>query len=274
MPVSVKHCGVIGKPVEHSMSPQIHSAYARQCGLSMMYIKIECAPEEFSEKVDHLFNQGMTGLNVTLPHKETAFQLCDFTTERAKLSGSVNTLWKNEEGSLKGDTTDGQGFIEHLKWLNWFGDLSALNILILGAGGAARSIIPQLLQLGASITLLNRTSDKAQRLLNQFSTLGNIQVFKDDSNNDFDLVVNTMSEQGELYLEQLPQGLFPKMGIYDISYGTRAEAFKQACQAKHCAAYSDGWGMLVSQAALSFEIWHGFKPNTKTLIESGYTSQL
>ena len=170
MPV-FKKFAVIGSPIDHSLSPKIHSIFAKELGIEITYEAINVEPQHFDSSVTRLFEKGYAGLNVTLPLKELAFKLADELSDDSKLSGSVNTLWK-EEGIIYGDSTDGKGLIRDLqeKKIN----LKNKEIVILGAGGSAKAIIPSLLKEDPQrISIGNRTISKAEELLESFSSFRN-----------------------------------------------------------------------------------------------------
>ncbi len=256
-------CAVIGKPIEHSLSPNIHQQFAKQCQLSLDYQKLTCDIEAFENHVRCFFQQGGKGLNVTLPFKSQAFHLCDQPTQEARYCESVNTLWTDEAGTLHGDTTDGRGLLADLNKQGIV--VSGKRLLILGAGGASRSIIPVLLQQKAEIFVMNRTLSRAEVLVEHFSSIGDIQVWDDSVKQPLDMVINSMSQEGEKWLDKVPSELLINSVAYDMSYGTRAETFLTYCQSLGCSKMLDGWGMLVEQAALSFFQWHQFMPDTQNI---------
>ncbi|WP_144392416.1 shikimate dehydrogenase [Pleionea sediminis] len=258
---------VIGNPVDHSLSPLIHLSFADQFGIDLTYEKIFSDEQTFSEIVDDFFTRGGQGLNVTIPFKHKAFAITEYLSEAAKTSRSVNTLWKNEQNQLVGSTTDGLGFINSLTHHAF--NLKDKTVLMLGAGGAALSIIPELLNHSARVYLINRTEQTALTLIEQFSGLGSIQLWKNCNTITPDLIINTMPQDGENWLTKLDVPLSDRQVIYDISYGARAEKFLNHCESCGVRKTIDGWGMLVEQAALSFKIWHGVQPDTKTLIANG-----
>ncbi len=260
----LKHCAVIGNPVEHSQSPQVHQQFAQQLGIKIRYDKIFAEKERFVETVNDFFAADGLGLNITLPFKQAAFDLAIIKTERATQAQSVNTLWMNERDELVGDTTDGQGLVNALH--NQGIELDGCSIVFLGAGGAARSIIPALLNEKAHLSLINRTPENAERLVEQFSMLGNIKLFSESATRRPALIINSMPQDGEKWLQQNGLQDLIDCAVCDISYGERAEPFLNWCAKNGASHYFDGWGMLVEQAALSFEIWHGQRPDTKPLI--------
>ncbi|WMS85961.1 shikimate dehydrogenase [Pleionea litopenaei] len=256
----MKYCAVIGNPIAHSQSPKIHQSFAKSLSLSLQYDKILATSDTFAEEVNDFFEQGGSGLNVTLPFKQQAYELADKVTERAELAQSVNTLWM-EQGRLIGDTTDGEGLINDLKRIDF--PFRNCQVLVLGAGGACRSILPPLLENQCSIALINRTKANADKLITRLKTLGELHYFSESFQPN--LIINTLSESGANYLQQFfPQGL-KGCDVYDISYGERAQAFLQQAKKMQAKDTRDGWGMLVEQAALSFKQWHGQLPDTEPL---------
>lgn len=257
-----KRCAVIGNPVEHSRSPEIHQHFAEQFGISLEYDKLLSDEISFSKNISEFFQSGGLGLNVTLPFKHLAYEIADTLTEEATIAQSVNTLFIDAAGKLCGDTTDGRGLLKDLQRLHII--RPEPRVLILGAGGAARAITPALLKLNCRITLINRTPQNARLLAAAFTPLGEIKLC---STNEpaFDLIINTMPQDGEHWLKQYSITQLEKTNIYDINYGKRARTFLEWCREQNCLSSSDGWGMLVEQAALSFEIWHKCLPNTELL---------
>ncbi|NVJ50387.1 MAG: shikimate dehydrogenase [Gammaproteobacteria bacterium] len=264
----MKHCAVIGNPIAHSLSPKIHQHFAKAHQISLQYQTILATSDTFSEEVADFFEQQGLGMNVTLPFKQQAFELADRVTPRAELAQSVNTL-SLINGRLVGDTTDGAGFITDLDRLK--APYKNANIIILGAGGAARSLIPPLLQHGAQIRLVNRTRANADRLIERFAAVGDIHYF--EPNFRPHLVINTLPQNGSACLQSLTLGQLPQVTFYDISYGERAAEFLNFVKQQGAKFCFDGWGMLVEQAALSFALWHQVQPNTDALI-SAYPGSL
>ena len=263
----MKKFAVIGSPISHSLSPQIHSFFAEQNNLQISYEAIEVEEKDFSAKVDSLFNEGYSGLNVTLPLKEAAYSYSKNTSERASLSESVNTLYIKGE-SIFGDTTDGAGL------LNDFSEKKIMvkdsNIVLIGAGGSAKAILPSLIsEKPRSICLINRTYEKAKLLEKKYQpTFQNISSLKVDNEleTQADIVINSASA-GILKEEfVLPKNIFgPKSKVYDLSYSKEETPFNLYAQKMGVNEMYDGLGMLVQQAALSFEIWNNFKPSTYTI---------
>jgi shikimate dehydrogenase len=259
---------VIGNPVSHSQSPSIHQAFAEQYGIKLSYEKLLSEREEFQDHVLQFFAEGGRGLNITTPFKADAAALADRCTKMADISQSVNTLYiDTDSGELVGESTDGAGWIKDAKRLSI--NLSNAKILVIGAGGAARVLINQLLSESVQlIHVCNRTLSKADKLIESGVTASSLE---DIPINSWDLIINTLSVGW--------QGNYPPLNVevntstkaYDLNYGQGAEAFqKWFIEAGGLTANSfEGWGMLVEQAALSFSIWLNKKPDTTVLIEKG-----
>ncbi len=264
---------VIGNPIAHSRSPEIHAAFARQTGEPIAYDRLLVPTEPsdaFAGAVDAFLAAGGRGLNVTLPFKEQAFAYAGRHSARALLAGAVNTL-KADGDSVFGDNTDGPGLVTDLRERLAF-DLRGRSVLLLGAGGAARGVVMSLLQAGVSrLTIANRTAAKAESLAAHFNgapqvrqaSLAPVNAVSLAAAIPADLVVNATSSgvlRGEL---ALPPGLFEGCALaYDCVYAARPTAFMRQAQAGGAARTADGLGMLVEQAAESFLIWRGVRPDT------------
>ena len=259
-----KKFAVIGSPIDHSLSPKIHSIFAKELGIEITYEAIKVEPIHFDTSVDRLFDEGYAGLNVTLPLKELAFNYADELTEDSNLSGSVNTLWK-EDGTIHGDSTDGRGLVRDLKEKKI--NLKNKEIVILGAGGAAKAIIPSLLREDPKrISIGNRTLAKAEELIESFSSSKNkMNLFEMSENLNFkpDIIVNTTSAGIKNENIELPRDLLSKdIYVYDLSYSLEDTPFIKLVNSRGIEKYHDGIGMLIHQAALSFQIWNNQTPNT------------
>ena len=259
-----KKFAVIGSPIDHSLSPKIHSIFAKELGIEITYEAIKVEPIHFDTSVNQLFDEGYAGLNVTLPLKELAFNYADELTEDSNLSGSVNTLWK-EDGTIHGDSTDGRGLVRDLqeKKIN----LKNKEIVILGAGGAAKAIIPSLLREDPKrISIGNRTLAKAEELIESFSSSKNkMNLFEMSENLNFkpDIIVNSTSAGIKNENIELPRDLLSKgIYVYDLSYSLEDTPFIKLIKSRGIEKYHDGIGMLIHQAALSFKIWNNQTPNT------------
>ena len=259
-----KKFAVIGSPIDHSLSPKIHSIFAKELGIEITYEAIKVEPMHFDTSVNRLFDEGYAGLNVTLPLKELAFNFADELTEDSNFSGSVNTLWK-EDGIIHGDSTDGRGLVRDLqeKKIN----LKNKEIVILGAGGSAKAIIPSLLREDPKrISIGNRTLVKAEQLVESFSSSKNkMNLFEMSENLNFkpDIIVNSTSAGIKNENIELPRDLLSKdIYVYDLSYSQEDTPFLGLVKSRGIENYHDGIGMLIHQAALSFKIWNNQIPNT------------
>lgn len=257
---------VIGHPIAHSKSPIIHQLFAEQTNEAISYEAIDVLPDQLSEMISKFTAEGGRGLNVTVPHKQDALRLMDTLTERAKLAGAVNTITFTDKGELAGDNTDGIGLIADLRD-NLQIELIDASILILGAGGATRGIIPPLMeQRPAELLIANRTIDKAQSLSTAFSDLGNIDAcgFDNLDGRHFNLIINATSAGLEGELPPFPTSILnPDTICYDLSYSMHATPFIAWAKQHGCKHAYQGWGMLVEQAAESFAIWRGIRPETQ-----------
>jgi shikimate dehydrogenase len=267
---SVSNYAVLGNPIKHSKSPRIHSLFAKQTGIELHYQSIEVPTDKFDEYVDLFASQGGLGLNITVPFKEDAHLLCTSLTQRAELCGSVNTIRFDEQLNSFGDTTDGRGFINDLR-INHQINIKDKAVLILGAGGSVKAILEPLCDLQpAQIIIANRTVSRAEELADKFSKLENITAcsYSDLATQSFDLIVNgtSLSLMGEL--PAISETVINKNTCcYDLMYSDSATVFMQWAAELGAAKVMDGLGMLVEQAAESFLIWHGVKPETVSVID-------
>ena len=260
----IKKFAVIGSPIDHSLSPKIHSIFAKELGIEITYEAIKVEPMHFDSSVNRLFDEGYAGLNVTLPLKELAFNFADELTEDSNLSGSVNTLWK-EDGTIHGDSTDGRGLVRDLQERKI--NLKNKEIVILGAGGSAKAIIPSLLKEDPKrISIGNRTFVKAEKLVESFSSSKNkMNLFEMSENLNFkpDIIVNSTSAGIKNEDIELPADILSKDAyVYDLSYSLEDTPFIKLVKSRGIEKYHDGIGMLIHQAALSFKIWNNQTPNT------------
>ncbi len=270
MTTDIDHYAVFGNPIKHSKSPQIHSLFAKQTKQSLRYTAELAEIDQFNPAVKKFIEHGGKGLNVTVPFKEDAWKLAGRHSDRAKRAGAVNTLKLEQDGSLYGDTTDGVGLVRDLM-RNHGIDITEKTILIIGAGGAVRGIIEALLeQRPASILITNRTKQKATQLAEDFSDLGKINGcgLDDVVNISFDIVINGTSASLQGDLPPLPSTIFKEHGCsYDMMYAAQATVFMQWSQDNGVEKVFDGLGMLVEQAAESFYIWRGVRPETLPVIK-------
>jgi shikimate dehydrogenase len=253
---------VIGNPVAHSKSPWIHAEFARACGEDIEYRRIEAPLEGFAGAVDAFRAAGGRGLNVTLPFKEAAYQYCDRLSERARAAGVVNTLAFGPE--VRGDNTDGIGLVRDLSENRGF-SLAGKQVLLMGAGGAAQGVAGALLEAGIrGLVIANRTASKAEALAARFpgSRGGGYEALAGKA---FDVIVNATSAGLSGDSPELPPAVLRREVLaYDMVYG-RDTPFLAAARAAGARA-CDGLGMLVEQAAESFFVWRGVRPETRPVL--------
>ncbi|WP_394213568.1 shikimate dehydrogenase [Enterovibrio calviensis] len=259
---------VVGNPISHSKSPFIHTLFARQTGQQMTYEMFEAPIGEFNQAITAFFASGGKGCNVTVPFKEDAFAFATMLTERAKLAGAVNTLKKLDDGGILGDNTDGEGLVQDL--LSHHVQLEGANILLLGAGGAARGVILPLLKHDpASLVVANRTASKALTLSELFSEHGNVsaKAFDELEGSAFDVIINSTSASLSGDHPNIPSSVIVENTIvYDMVYGAGLTSSNQWAKAEGASRVIDGLGMLVGQAAESFTIWRGLRPGTTQIL--------
>ncbi len=260
---------VMGNPVAHSKSPRIHARFAQQVGHSIEYTAIQVDPGGLAQAVDQFRANGGRGLNITVPFKLEARRLAGRLSARAELAGAVNTLRVEADGALYGDNTDGVGLVRDITG-NLGVALTDKTVLVLGAGGAARGVLgPLLEQRPARLTIANRTVPKARELAEIFAGQGEIEVcgFEDLAGRRFDIVINATSASLHDELPASPDGLFSTDALaYDLMYADVPTVFLRWAGAHGASRLADGLGMLVEQAAESFFIWRGVRPDTKLVI--------
>ena len=254
---------VIGQPVAHSLSPRIHTLFAQQTKQPLSYEALEIAPEALADTLKKLHADGWRGFNVTLPHKLAVAALCESVSERAQLAGAVNTLIRTDSG-WRGDNTDGVGLIRDLKTQGIA--VTGKRVLLLGAGGAARGVIKPLLdEKPAELTLSNRNPWKPEKIAAEFKPHGNIRPATHLSlrGDHFDLIINATSAGHGGVMPRISTDVLDKNGAcYDLSYGNAHAPFATWAKQQNAAKLGDGLGMLVEQAAASFELWRGTRPAT------------
>lgn len=264
----LKRFAVFGNPIAHSKSPIIHQAFAQSLDIELVYERRLAPVDGFAQSVESFFAEKGIGANVTLPFKEQAFDLCQVTTQRAKVAGAVNTLWQ-QEGVLHGDNTDGLGLVKDMTAnLGW--QLSGKHMLILGAGGAVRGIIEPLVAAGiASITVANRTLERAQHLANDMAAhkiaidVTELAAIK----GQYDVVINAISAGLKGEMPPLPSSLVSQNGYcYDLLYANGDTPFIAWAKQQGIKHTADGLGMLVEQAAASFNQWLAASPQTLPVI--------
>jgi len=259
---------VVGNPVAHSLSPEIHAAFARETGADMEYTRLFAPLDKFVETIGAFRTGGGRGANITLPFKLEAWELATRRSERAEQALAVNTLRFDADG-IFGDNTDGAGLIRDIE-INRAFSLAGKRVLLLGAGGAARGVLLPLIGCKpASIVIANRTAEKAQALALHFSRWGacSARPFNDLGAEGYDLVINATAASVTGALPPLPAGVFRAGALaYDMMYGEKARPFMAFALAKGAAACADGLGMLVEQAAESFHLWRQVRPQTAPVI--------
>ena len=270
---------VIGKPIGHSKSPEIHQDFANQFDAKIEFRKDEVTPETIETWVADFFKDGGKGVSITLPLKEAALNYADEISDRARLASACNVIYKKDE-KLLADCTDGFGLIKDLEE-NLKISLKDKKILILGAGGAARGIIPSIIEKNPSkLKIANRTENKARLLKEDLE--GKVD-FKENNlileaggltddfllTDSYDLVINSTAistQTGESL--GLPKALFIGTKLaYDLFYSAEKTVFMNEALAAGAEKVSDGWGMLVEQGAESFRLWTNLIPDTSRLLE-------
>ena len=267
---TIDRYGVMGYPVSHSRSPVIHRLFALQTNQHIQYELLQVAPDKLETAVRQFQRTGGKGLNVTVPHKSEVARLCDQLSERASTAGAVNTL-SFRESEIHGDNTDGIGLLRDLA-INQGVTLEGANILILGAGGATRGIVGPLLEMQpSSLRIANRTIDKAQALAEHFSHSGPVSACRFNMvpvSEDYDLIINATSAGVRGETPPYPEAaLSERTFCYDLSYGLKPTPFSVWAREHGAARSVMGWGMLVEQAAESFHIWRGVRPDTAPVLK-------
>jgi shikimate dehydrogenase len=263
--------GVVGHPISHSWSPFIHGMFAKATAQNLVYRLFDIAPDRFRGEALRLFTSGVRGLNITLPHKQAAAELVNQLTPRAERAQAVNTIAYFEDTSLLGDNTDGLGLTADLE-RNLGVNLADKRVLILGAGGAVRGVLAPLLERELrAVVIANRTPDRARKLAAEFADMGQISGcgFADVEGPPYDLIVNATSASLQGEMPDLPAGLVDDQTIcYDMAYGRGPTPFTIWAKSLHAARTTKGWGMLVEQAAESFLLWRGIRPDTQAVLQA------
>lgn len=267
---------VIGNPVAHSKSPQIHTLFAHENGQDLEYGRLLSPLDGFGEAVERFRAEGGRGLNVTVPFKEEAYRLATEHSERARAAEAVNTL-RFDAGAIYGDNTDGTGLVRDIRD-NLGVAIAGRRVLLMGAGGAARGVIAVLLaEDPGGLTIANRALGRAraleQRFGPQFGQGGSARVracaYEALSGSQFDIVVNATSASLAGALPPLPCGVFSAGSLaYDMMYGTGLTPFLEWARGEGAGLTADGLGMLIEQAAESFFVWRGIRPRTATVFAS------
>lgn len=256
---------VIGNPIAHSKSPQIHTEFAAQTNQKMTYEPILAPLDKFDVVADDLFAKGYSGFNVTVPFKFEAYKICDSLSVRVVSSGSgaVNTLI-NIHGKIHGDNTDGVGLRHDIEQNIKF-PITNKSILILGAGGAAYGILNSLVD-AKSITIANRSPEKALQMVMSITEMDARAMMFEELDVPYDLIINATSTGLTGAALPIPNIVFSKGTLaYDMMYGRETPFMRQAREAG--AQVADGLGMLVEQAAEAFYLWRGVRPDTQAVID-------
>jgi shikimate dehydrogenase len=260
---------VVGNPIAQSKSPIIHAEFARELEQDMSYEAILAPRDEFAGTVMAFRTSGGKGMNVTIPFKLEAFELATRHSDRAREAQAVNTL-KFEGAEIFGDNTDGAGLVQDLRDNLGF-PLAGKRILLMGAGGAARGVLlPLLRERPAFIVIANRTAETAAELAKQFSAHGKVRGggYAELQGEIFDLVVNSTSTSLTDEVPPLPQRIFARGALaYDMVYGKGLTRFLEYARENGVERVEDGLGMLVGQAAESFYLWRGVRPQTRPVLD-------
>lgn len=273
MTSQIPQFAVVGNPIEHSRSPAIHEEFGRQLGIALRYKTLLAPLEQFAATIQAFFAEGGAGLNVTLPFKEEAYGLARaHLSERARLAGAVNTLWMRDR-QLHGCNTDGEGLLDDIQRLGI--SLEGKRILLVGAGGAAKGVLYPLLSARcALLRVVNRGAGRAHelrahaaRLLPHWSNRLSAGALN-EAQGQWDVVINATSGSLSGQTPELPGVEYaPGALAYDMVYAAQATPFMQQAKALGVRHVADGLGMLVSQAAVSFAIWHGRRPDVAPVLD-------
>jgi len=273
----IRRYTLFGNPVEHSLSPKIHTLFAEQVQRRITYTTNRATEDQFASSLREYQESGAQGCNITLPFKQLALEHCDKVNEAAEIAGSVNTIKFTADGSLHGFNTDGSGFIADITKAHGI-DLTAKKVLLLGAGGAARGIVHPLLKAGVSnLVIANRTLARAEALVDHFSQYDNLSARDLESlasnapdSESFDLVINSTSANlNDTSLSLSGSVLASNAVAYDMSYSEDSSGltpFVDWARKQGCSRAYDGIGMLLEQAADAFFIWEDVRPKTRMIM--------
>lgn len=256
------HYAVLGNPVAHSLSPDIHAFFAKNTHEDLEYGRVLVPKGEFAKTADAFFEH-CDGCNITVPCKGDAFKYADELTPWAQAAGAVNTLKKLDGGKILGDNTDGRGLAADLKRLGI--KVAGARLLIIGAGGAARGILKPLAEeKPAVITIANRTFEKAQDLAAAFPGIA-AAARLGEARGPFDLIINASSSSLKGVLPAVDESVYQGCGCaYDLMYRPDGHTlFSDHAKEAGAARAYDGFGMLIMQAALSFALWRGIMPDAE-----------
>ena len=271
MPAIASRYAVFGHPIAHSLSPRLHALFATQTGVALEYNAIAATPDAFADTVRTFFARGGRGANVTLPHKAAAFALADVRTVTAQRLGVANVLTVLPDRRIDADSNDGAGMLADMRGRCGI-DPRGSEVLLLGAGGAARAAAFALLDAGIRcVTIANRTTERAHALAAALADAMRARVVRWEdleSGPPFDLIVNATSAGVQRTTLELPSSLaHARTAAYDLSYGPAARPFIGWARHAGCGSTFDGLGMLVETATASFERWHGLRPDTDAALK-------
>jgi len=287
MSTAAPRYAVIGHPVAHSRSPWIHARFGAQTGIALDYGLLDAQEPDFVSTVRHFFAQGGAGLNVTVPFKGQAFALAQHASTRARLAAAANTLWMHD-GVLHACNTDGVGLVRDMvphvapapadyPRAAEVKPLHGRHILLIGAGGAARGVVLPLLDAGcAQLCIVNRTPQTAQQLAAHVRAHVPAKAERvragglaEAAGTHWDIVINASSSSLSGQAPALPPGIYaPTALAYDMMYGASLSPFLRQAQTQGAARVLDGLGMLVQQAAESFFLWHGVRPDPEPVLQA------
>ncbi len=260
---------VIGNPISHSKSPFIHTLFAKQTAQAMEYQTLFAPIDQFAEVVSAFFLSGGKGCNITVPFKLEAMLFADVLTKRAELAGAVNTLKRQDDGTILGDNTDGAGLVQDLKQHQI--ELKGKRILLLGAGGAARGVLlPLINEKPESVVISNRTFKKAKALADVFQAEELVSAVEQTSleSLSFDIIINSTSASLDGTHPDLPESVLKNVIMYDMVYGKGVTSTNLWAKAAGACQIIDGLGMLVGQAAESFALWRCIAPEQQTVLNA------
>lgn len=264
-----RYC-VVGNPIAHSKSPEIHAQFAAQTGQQIIYDKQLVEIGGFDAAARSFFDDGGKGMNITVPFKEDAFRFANTLTERAQLAGAVNTLALQANGTILGDNTDGEGLVwDIVTRLQW--SLKGKRVCVLGAGGAVKGVLYMLLkQSPKEVVIANRTVEKAAAICEQFSEFGNLRAVsleEVDADLHVDVLINATSASLSAELPAISPSVFSaNMCNYDMVYANGLTPFLVWAKENNSEKQSDGLGMLIGQAAASFELWRQKRPDSQAVM--------
>ncbi len=271
--ITPDHYAVMGNPISHSKSPQIHALFAQQTQQHMIYTAVLVGLDQFEHALQTFAENNGKGLNITVPLKHAAWQGVTQRSVRAERAGAVNTIIFRSDGTRYGDNTDGLGLVRDLKY-NHGVTINGQRVLLLGAGGAVRGVLePLLAEQPAHVVIVNRTADKALALAKDLTDVGAVtgctyqDLGQDIDTKKFDIIINGTSASLQGEVPALPASVLAKGCLcYDMMYSATPTAYMQWAM-QHGAQYTlDGLGMLVEQAAESFFLWRGVRPETAPVI--------